>query len=145
MDLWWAANRDNVGAIAAIVSAVGVLLWILVTVSTQRQIQTSLEAQAQTLAELKRGEKNMGEITSSLKLLKRAQCSSPYIQQNTPMSAALGCTANSRLPTTRLSPPSQDAPPSPAANAIEVEPFMPNYGYFGPFGTATSASKLSMF
>lgn len=130
MSSWWSQNRDNVGAIAALVSAVGVLLWILVTLMTQRQIQTTLAAQAQSLAALKRGDKDIEEMSASMKLLEQVQCLSPNVMQNTRLASALGCTAQVR------------APPSAQVKQV-VSPtvheglHLPNYGYFGPFGTAT--------
>lgn len=114
------------GAVASLVSAIGVVLWIIVTFMAQRQIREALERQSETLDTLKREDRSISSIAQSVSLIQRAQCASPQVLQDQELASALGC-----------------QPPTPSGGATATR-VLPNYGYFGPFGTAPVAANVGM-
>lgn len=149
---WWSENSDTITAVAGAVSALGVVLWLLFTISANRQMERTLARQEQALNTMQHEDKNMAALLSVANKLQLAQCANPWVRQDKRMSAALDCppVADQPLPpvpSAQVHQPPQGQFPNPHVQfqtAQVFEPHMPNYGYFGPFGTAVPTQAVGM-
>lgn len=140
MSSWWSQNSDTITAAAGVVSALGVLLWLLFTMSANRQMERTLVRQEQALNTLQQEDKSMTALLQVATKLQLAQCANPWVKQDRRIAAALDCPptpppiAQGQVAAQVFSPQQQP----------QYEPHMPNYGYFGPFGTATPPQSVGM-
>lgn len=129
----WLKSKKNVVLAATLVGTLGVFVTLIYIIVKDRKKMTEMEntkmAMATQAAEL-------SNIRRAVRNIELAQCAAPHVGGNSQLAAILQCPVTN----TQTSPQpmvEQSQPTTPMGGSAQpYDVHMPNYGYFGPFGTS---------
>ena len=147
VDWDWFKSKKNLTLLGTWIGAIVALIWIVSQLYERRKRSLKTPNDEMTLMKLEKQEKEIATIKRGLRNLELSQCSSAHVEGNAELQGLLQCP----LPRTPAVQPiqqqqqqqQQQMPMTPMGDLVTptgglatFDAQMPNYGFFGPFGTS---------
>jgi hypothetical protein len=162
----WFRSKKNIALTASLIGAVGVIVSLIYFLYKQRDYAEQIRKDNLALAALLKQSQDVSQLKKGIRNLELAQCASTHVSNSPALSALLQCpTPTMEGQATGPQPaPTPSGPPASgpgigagvrgtgasaqqqyapydsmmmSPGATSYTPIMPNYGYFGPFGTSS--------